>query len=90
MTKKLTEGQKRARSVIKASVREMLRELDTWRSNEAYIDFTTYFHMDCIRRDLCPGGQSWPIYVTKGNVVTQRVATAALGESQADPQRRSR
>lgn len=69
MTKRLTEGQKLARAAIKASVRKLLKELDTHRSNEAYVDFTTYFHMDCVRYDLAkiygePCAMNVPIFVT--------------------------
>lgn len=69
MTKKLTDGQKRARAAIKASVRHVLKELDR-RSDEAYVDFATYFHMDCIRYDKAkwygePMGMNWPIFVCR-------------------------
>jgi hypothetical protein len=51
MTKKLTDGQKRARTVIKETVRAMLKELDENRSDPAYMDFEAWFHMACIRYD---------------------------------------
>lgn len=68
MTKRLTEGQKRARTVIREATRKMIAELDEWRRNEAYIDFTADFHLACIRYDSStwmgrPIGCSWPIYV---------------------------
>jgi hypothetical protein len=68
MTKKLTEGQKRARAVIRAATRRIIAELDEWRDPDRYVDFTADFHLDCIRYDGQlyagrPWGTSWPIYV---------------------------
>jgi hypothetical protein len=46
--KKLTEGQKKARACVRDAARAVLREVDAYDSRRNAVEFTAWFHLDCI------------------------------------------
>lgn len=51
MTKRLTEGQKKARETIRAAAREVVRQVDEMNCRKNATEFTAWFHLDCVSFD---------------------------------------
>lgn len=74
MSKRLTEGQRKARACIRAAVREVIRRVDEFDCRRNGIEFSADFHLSCVhdqsaRFDKPPGTVLVDCPVYSGRIV---------------------
>lgn len=51
MTRRLTDGQKKARAVVRAAAKKLIQELDAYSGRRESVLFEAHFHLECWRFD---------------------------------------